>query len=323
MRPLRISISFFAAILLISSCAPTEIAEVERIGGSKSWRFGVSKPGGAFYPIGRAIQRLAEFQYGDQVTLDIGGGFANTLNAMSGKIDFGITFASTVTDAIKGRGKFKGMDASGLRLGAVQYPQMMFWVVWADSDIKHWRDLKGKRVSAFPKRLFAQALNVQMLSALGMSYKDFSKTLHLGFYDSVSQMKDGHIDAYLGPGEKEYAPIIQLAAHKPIRILSFSKEDVSKMKAIQPALVEVVVEKKYYNQPKDYRVVQSYQIIVTNKNVPEKLVYKMAKLMYGNLDYMRKVHKNFNRVSPKAAAQDLGIPRHPGLTRYLKEVGVL
>jgi TRAP-type uncharacterized transport system substrate-binding protein len=53
------------------------------------------------------------------------------------------------------------------------------------------------------------------------------------------------------------------------------------------------------------------------------LVYKVAKLMYGNLDYMRKVNKSFNRVAAKDAAQDLGIPRHPGLTRYLKEAGLL
>ena len=306
-----------STLLLIGAMGMVPLAEAE------NWRFGVSKPGGAWYPIGSAIQKLARDQYGDQVTLDIGGGLANTLNVLSGKIDVGLALAPTVVDALKGRGKFKGKDTSDLRLAAVQYPREMFWVVWADSGIKSWQDLKGKRVNAMPKRFSAQALNIQMLSALGMSYKDFSKTLHLGFNDAVSQMKDNHIDAYLGPGGRKFAPIIQLAAHKPIRILPFSKEDVRKMKAIQPALIEVVMDKKYYNQPKDFRVVQSYQIILTNKNVPEKLVYKVAKLMYGNLDYMRKVNKSFNRVSAKDAAQDLGIKRHPGLTRYLKEAGVL
>ena len=306
-----------STLLLIGAMGMVPLAEAE------NWRFGVSKPGGAWYPIGSAMQKLAQKQYGDQVTLDIGGGLSNTLNALSGKIDVGLALAPTVADALKGRGKFKGKDASDLRLAAVQYPREVHWVVWADSGIKSWQDLKGKRVNAMPKRFSAQALNIQMLSALGMSYKDFSKTLHLGFNDAVSQMKDNHIDAYLGPGGRKFAPIIQLAAHKPIRILPFSKEDVRKMKAVQPALIEVVMDKKNYNQPKDFRVVQTYQIIVTNKNVPEKLVYKVAKLMYENLDYMIKVNKSFNRVSAKDAAQDLGIKRHPGLTRYLKEAGVL
>ncbi len=45
--------------------------------------------------------------------------------------------------------------------------------------------------------------------------------------------------------------------------------------------------------------------------------------MYGNLDYLRKVDKSFNRVAAKDAAQYLGIKRHLGFTRYLKEAGVL
>jgi uncharacterized protein len=311
------SIVTLSTLLLVGMMGMVSLAVAD------SYRFGTSKPGGAWYPISTALQHLAEKEYGDKLTLDIGGGMANALNALSGKIDIGITFASTVADALKGRGPFKGKDASGLRLAAVQYPQLMFWVVWGDSEIKTWRDLKGKRVNAMPKRFSAQELNQQMLSALGMSYKDFSKTLHLGFNDAVTQMKDGHIDAYLGPGERQYAPIIQLAAHRPIRILSFSEEDVGKMKKVQPALVGVVVEKKYYDQPKDFRVVQSYQILVTNKDVPEERVYRIAKLMYKNLDHMKQLNPSFNSVDVKDAAQDMGIERHPGLTKYLKEVGAL
>ena len=62
---------------------------------------------------------------------------------------------------------------------------------------------------------------------------------------------------------------------------------------------------------------------MTNKNVSENLVYKLAKVMYGNLDHMRKVNPNFKRVTVKSATQDLGAKRHPGLTKYLKEVGAL
>ena len=62
---------------------------------------------------------------------------------------------------------------------------------------------------------------------------------------------------------------------------------------------------------------------MTNKNVSENLVYKVAKVMYGNLDYMKKLNPNFKRVNTKSATQDLGAKRHRGLTKYLKEVGAL
>lgn len=288
-----------------------------------SYKFGVSKPGGAWYPIGTAVARLAEKEYGDQVTLDIGGGMANAINTLSGKIDLGITFGTTVADAIKGRGPFKGKDASALRLAAVNYPQLMFWVVWADSDIKTWKDLKGKRVSVMPRAFSSQTLNQQMLNALGIEYDDFAKVVYLGFNDSVAQMKDGHIDAILGPGEEVYAPTVQLAAHKPIRILSFSKEDIEKIREVQPAVVPFTMDKKYYEQPQDVHTVQSFQIIATNENVPEERVYKFAKLFYGNLPYFMEINKSFKRVDVKDAARDMGVPRHPGLDKYLKEVGVL
>jgi TRAP-type uncharacterized transport system substrate-binding protein len=117
-----------STLLLIGAMGMVPLAEAE------NWRFGVSKPGGAWYPIGSAIQKLAQKQYGDQVTLDIGGGLSNALNALSGKIDVGLALAPTIADALKGRGKFKGKDASDLRLAAVQYPREVHWVVWADSD---------------------------------------------------------------------------------------------------------------------------------------------------------------------------------------------
>lgn len=293
------------------------------VSAAESFKFGVSKPGAAWYPIGTAAQRLAEKQYGDKVTLDIAGGLANTLNVLGGNMEFGITYATTVIDAFKERGAFKGKDAANLRLAAVNYPQLMFWVVWADSGITHWSQLKGKRVSAMPKAFAAQALNQQILTALGMSYNDFSKVLHLGFSDTVTQMIDGHIDAYLGPGEEVYAPIVQLAAHRPIRILSFSDEEIRKVRAIQPAVVPFTLNKKYYEQSGDVPIMKTFQVVVTNKNVPDGLVYKMAKIFYGNRDYFINVNKSFLQMDAKDVLQDMGIPRHPGLDKYLKEAGVL
>jgi TRAP transporter TAXI family solute receptor len=316
-RFFKIGLAAFCAALLLGAVGTVPSASAE------SFKFGVSKPGGAWYPIGTAIQKLMKDDYGDQVTLDIGGGVANALNSISGKIQMGLTFASTVADALKHKGPFKGKKTEDLRIAAVQYNQMMVWAVWADSGITEWSQIKGKRINAMPKRFSAQALNKQMLQGLGMTYKDFPKVLHLGFNDAVSQMKDGHIDVYLGPGERQYAPLIQLAAHKPIRILNFDNDTVRKIRSVQPALVPVTLEKQFYNQPKDVQVVQTYQIVVTSAKVSTNLVYKMAKAMYKNIDYMRKVNPNFKRVDAKAAAQDLGAKRHPGLTKYLKEVGAL
>ena len=313
----KTSVAAMGMFLFIGTMGMTSLVRAE------TYRFGVSKPGGAWYPMGAVLSRLADKQYGDKVTLNIGAGMANALNVSSGKIEFGITFSTTVVDALKGRGPFEEKDASDLRLAMVQYPSMMFWVVWADSNIRHYQNLKGKRVNVMPRGFSAHLLNKQVLDALGMSFQDFANTHYLGLTDSVTQMKDGHIDAMLMPGEEVYAPTLQLSTHNPIRILSFTDEDIRKIQEIQPALSPVTMDKKYYDQPKDVRTLENFQIVVTNKNVSEDLVYQLARLMYENLPTFINVNNSFKAVKVEDAVKDLGITLHPGLIRYLKEVGAL
>ena len=174
-----------------------------------------------------------------------------------------------------------------------------------------------------PKRFSFQALNQQMLGALGIKYSDFSKVNYLGFNDAVAQMKDNHIDAYLGPGEENYAPIVQLAAHAPIRILSFSKEDIAKMNTANPGVGPFTLDKKNYDQKNDVNTVQTFLLIITNEDVPEERVYKLTKTVYDNLGDFAGAVKAFERVKVANATNDVGAPRHPGMEKYLKEKGVL
>ena len=302
--------------LFVATLAPAALAE--------SYKFGVSKPGGSWYPIGTVVQRLAEKNDGDKISLDIGGGASNLLNVMAGKTSFGLTSATTVQEALKGAKIFKGKEAQAkkVRVAAVLYPNYLFWVVWADSEITSYKQLKGMRVNAMPKAFSFQALNQQMLGALGFEYKDFSKVNFLGFNDAVAQMKDKHIDAYLGPGEENYAPIVQLAAHAPIRILSFSKEDQAKMNAANAAAVPFTLDKKYYDQKNDVNTVQTFVLIVTNEDVPAERVYKFTKNVYDNLGDFAGAVKAMGRVKAAQATSDVGAPRHAGMEQYLKEKGL-
>ena len=185
-------------------------------------------------PSGPPSQRLMDKEYGDKVSLDIGGGVANALNSLSGKIAMGLTFASTVSDALKGRGPFKGKGHLG--------PENRRRSVQPDDDLGglgRFRHHALVTAQGQARQRHAQAIlrpGHEQADAEGSRdvLQGFAKTLHLGFNDSVSQMKDGHIDAYMGPGEKRYAPLIQLAAHKPIRILNFTNEDVRKIRSVSP-----------------------------------------------------------------------------------------
>ena len=303
--------------VFVAALAPAALAE--------SYKFGASKPGGSWYPIGTVLQKLAKDNDGDDVTVEIGGGVSNLLNVMSGKLDFGLASATSIQEALKGAKAFKGKEeqAKKVRVAAVLYSNYLFWLVWDKSDVTSYQQLKGKRVNVMPKTFSFQALNAQMLGALGMSYKDFSKVNYLGFNDAVAQMKDNHIDAYLGPGEENYAAIVQLATHAPIRILSFSKEDMAKMMAANPAVAPVTMDKKYYKQKSDVQTIQTFLLIITNEDVPAERVYKVTKNIYDNLGTFAGAVKAFSRVKVASATLGVGAPRHAGMDQYLKEKGLL
>ena len=154
--------------LFVATLAPAALAE--------SYKFGASKPGGSWYPIGTVLQRLADKNYGDKVTVEIGGGTGNLLNVMSGKLSFGLASATSIQEALKGAKMFKGKvaQAKKVRVAAVLYPNYLFWLVWAKSDVTSYQQLKGKKVNVMPKRFSFQALNQQMLGALGIELQAIS-----------------------------------------------------------------------------------------------------------------------------------------------------
>ena len=110
---------FFVVSLVavfVATLAPAALAE--------SYKFGASKPGGSWYPIGTVLQRLAEKNDGDKVTVEIGGGTSNLLNVMAGKMSFGLSSATSIQEALKGAKMFKGKEAQAkkVRVAAVLTP---------------------------------------------------------------------------------------------------------------------------------------------------------------------------------------------------------
>ena len=303
--------------VFVATLAPAALAE--------SYKFGASKPGGSWYPIGTVLQRLADKNYGDKVTVEIGGGTGNLLNVMSGKLSFGLASATSIQEALKGAKMFKGKvaQAKKVRVAAVLYPNYLFWLVWAKSDVTSYQQLKGKKVNVMPKRFSFQALNQQMLGALGIEYKDFSKVNYLGFNDAVAQMKDNHIDAYLGPGEENYAPIVQLATHAPIRILSFSKEDVAKMKAANAwrRTLHVGQDELQTEERREHRSDLPAHHYERGRSGRARLQAHEDHLRQSGR--LRRSRESLRAGQGGQRHGDMGAPRHAGMDQYLKEKGLL
>jgi uncharacterized protein len=79
----------------------------------------------------------------------------------------------------------------------------------------------------------------------------------------------------------------------------------------------------YPKQDKDVPVIGYSTHLVVACDLPEDMVYRMAKTMAANVDGMAAVVKAISGITPKDMALDIGVPFHKGAVKFYKEVGAM
>jgi len=79
----------------------------------------------------------------------------------------------------------------------------------------------------------------------------------------------------------------------------------------------------YPKQDKDVPVIGYSTHVVVACDLPEDTVYRMTKAMAANVGTMAAVVKSIGGLTAKDMAVDIGVPFHPGATKYYKEVGAI
>jgi len=250
------------------------------------------------------------------------GGSANVMGVSEGKLNIAFSFTDVTHDAMAGREFFKA-KITNVRQLACLFPEPTQFVVWADSNIKEIHDLRGKRISPGPKGSAVELVTRRILSAYGMSYKDFSQVNMGSFSDAAQQMADGHLDAILYGAMVYPAPtFVDLSSRKDLRLLSLSDEVIKKLvityKGLEP----------YTLPPNSYRGV-TYPVkgvaslvnIIVREDMPSEVAYLITKTVAENFERYRGNVKAMQLGSVKEMPKDVGIPFHPGALRYYKEKG--
>jgi TRAP transporter TAXI family solute receptor len=75
----------------------------------------------------------------------------------------------------------------------------------------------------------------------------------------------------------------------------------------------------YPGQEQDIPTISQPNLWVVHRDVPEDVVYLLVKILYSNLEYLRKVHQATASLSLEDATSGLALPLHPGAVRFYKE----
>lgn len=285
-------------------------------------RWGTISAGGAWQVIGAAmledIKKANPTYTGSTIPSTP---TANIMGVHQGKFDIGFTIADTTSTASNGEGYFKPSGKiDDIREIVALYPHSAHIVVLENSKINSVSELKGKRVTPGDKGTSGDLEFQRLLKAYGMSLDDV-KVQYLSFTDAAQQMIDGHLDAMFLFSPPPFAPVINVASQKKIKLLPVDDDKIAEMLKYQGIQSYEFPAGMYKGVDQPVKTIMSRSHIIVNKDMPEDVAYNIVKTIAENFPRYSDVLASMKFTSAEEMGTDVGIPLHPGAEKYYKEKG--
>jgi len=285
---------------------------------------------GVYYPTGGAICRLVNKdrkEHGIRCSAESTGGSVYNINTIrAGELDMGVAQSDWQHHAYNGTSKFEeGGPFKELRAVFSVHPEPFTVVARADSGIKNFMDLKGKRVNIGNPGSGQRGTMEVLMKALGWTKDDFKLASELKSAEQSKALCDNKIDA-----------MVFTVGHPSGSIKEATTSCDSVLVTVDGAAVEkLVADNAYYRiatipggmyrgNPDDVKTFGVGATFVSSTNAPADTVYQVVKAVFENFDNFRKFHPAFGHLKKEEMIKDgLSAPLHDGAVKYYKEAGLL
>lgn len=259
------------------------------------------------------------------------------LKLAAGKIDVAVTPPNAWKAMSGGVGPFKDTADQAKALAPNMRSLYAFVagtfhpVVWGDSGIESWADVKGKRVFIGPPGGSANK-QIAGLIRLATGYEpdvDY-EAVKIGWGASVGAFQDGQFDVLVSPSAVGSAAITQLGLVKDIRILSLTEEQFGS-DAYQAYLadnggIEGTIPAGSYdgqvNADKEVFSNSFTMLAAVHKDMPEDQAYALTAAFWDNLEANAGAIKILGSVVGTSPFDGNPMQLHPGAVKYFREKGL-
>ena len=284
---------------------------------------------GIYFPIGGAFSTLIG-KLGYRASATATGATAENINALlTGQGEMAIAMSDAVIQSIEAVGAYQGKKpATDLRAMMGLWPNVCQIVTTADSGIKTFADLKGKRVGVGAPNSGVEINARMMFEAHGMSYKDV-KVDYLNYGEAIDQMKNGLIDAAFVTSGLGNATIRELGVTKKIAFVPVDGAARQQLIKKYPFYIESTIPAAVYGTATDTPTAAVMNIMLVDKKLPADVVYDLLKNIYSpaGLEAIQATHATAKaNIKPETALRGIAgtaVKLHDGATRYYKETGQL
>lgn len=286
---------------------------------------GTATPGGGFPVYGQAF---ADTVNELEPTLEVRpqntkGSTENVPLLEAGKLDLALVQGEAAMEALNGIGR----PPADLRILAAMYASPGMFVVRADSPYRVIEDLKGKRIAFGAKGSGLVILARYLLDGLGLDRdKDFEAIFLDRAGDGPEMVIKGSAAALWGAGVGW--PGFAAVAKGPAgaRFLVPDAAGIARIQAKHPFLKTLMVPAgTYAGQTTPIVSVGSWSFVLARPTLPDDTAYKLARALHTG---EAAIAKRLAQAGETTAANTVAAaPKreliHPGVLRYLAEVGLV
>ena len=285
---------------------------------------------GVYYPTGGAICRLVNKGrkvHGIRCSVESTAGSVYNLNTIAaGELDMGVAQSDWQYHAYNGTSKFKDRGANkDLRAVFSVHPEPFTVVARADSGIKNFKDLKGKRVNIGNPGSGQRGTMEVVMKALGWTKADFKLASELKSAEQSKALCDNKIDAMVFTVGHPSGSIKEATTTCDSIIVPVTGPEIDKLaKDNDYYRIATIPGGMYRGTAGDTQSFGVGATFVSSAKVPEEVIYNVVKAVFENFDQFKKLHPAFRVLKKEEMIKDgLSAPLHRGAVKYYKEAGLM
>lgn len=282
---------------------------------------------GVYYVVGQSICRLVNrgsSEHNIKCTAPSTGGSIDNINAIkNGDRQLGVAQSDWQYHAYNGTSKFEGAKFDKLRAVFSVHGEPFTVVARADSGVKNFDDLKGKRVNIGNPGSGQRATMDVVLDAKGWSTDDFALASELKAAEQAGALGDNKIDAMIYTVGHPAGAIQEATTTTDAVLVNVDGDPISKLVDENAYYAWATIPGGMYKgNPDDIKTFGVKATFVTSEDVPDEVIYEVVKAVFDNFDRFKKLHPAFENLKEEDMIKGgLSAPLHPGAEKYYKEKG--
>lgn len=285
---------------------------------------------GVYYPTGGAICRLVnkgKKEHGIRCSVESTGGSVYNLNAIAGgELDMGVAQSDVQFQAYNGTGKFEKAGANAkVRAVFSVHPEPFNLVARADSGIKSFTDLKGKRVNIGNPGSGQRNTMEAVMGKFGWTKDDFKLASELKAAEQSAALCDNKVDAIVYVVGVPNGSIKEATTACDAVMVNVQGKEIDGLISEFPYYSAATIPGgTYRGTDADTSTFGVRATFVSSTDVPEEVIYQVTKAVFENMDSFKKMHPAFaNLKKERMIKAGLSAPLHDGAVKYYKEAGLM